>query len=382
MNVCLVDVDEARLAEASVVVAKAATNGKDAVMSTCIDVSDRASVMQLCEAVYERFGEVGFLLSNAGAGTGTPSALKDYEQWARSLDVNLHSCLHVLQAFVPRMLAQKSVCTVVTTGSKQGITTPPGNLAYNVAKAGVKIVTEGLQHELRGNEDNAGRVQAHLFVPGFVNTNLAYNYFKELKGDAFDPEKDVPWSEEKPSGGGWMPGQTIDYLFDEIAAGSFYIICPDNDVTSEMDAKRIAWATGDILVRDVPLSRWAPACKDAFASYMADGAPADALLPPLEAGARFCLNVKLCIKPERRDEFLECIRNNQAGTLGTEPLALEYTFGEDADTPDTWHFYEKYVGRKGFEAHQATPHFAAWEAFAATEPFTAEPVVEFYQEMP
>ena len=58
MNVCLVDVDEARLAEASVVVAKAATNGKDAVMSTCIDVSDRASVMQLCEAVYERFGEV------------------------------------------------------------------------------------------------------------------------------------------------------------------------------------------------------------------------------------------------------------------------------------------------------------------------------------
>ena len=71
----------------------------------------------------------------------------------------------------------------------------------------------------------------------------------------------------------------------------------------------------------------------------------------------------------------------QAGTLGTEPLALEYVFGEDADEPNTWHFYEKYVGRAGFEAHQATPHFAAWEAFAATGPFTSPPVVKFYQEM-
>ena len=98
-------------------------------------------------------------------------------------------CLHVLQAFVPRMLAQKTVCTVVTTGSKQGITAPPGDLAYNVAKAGVKVITEGLQHELRGSAENEGRVQAHLFVPGFVNTNLAYNYFKEIKGEGFDPEK-------------------------------------------------------------------------------------------------------------------------------------------------------------------------------------------------
>ena len=47
----------------------------------------------------------------------------------------------------------------------------------------------GLQHELRGSAENEGRVQAHLFVPGFVNTNLAYNYFKEIKGEGFDPEK-------------------------------------------------------------------------------------------------------------------------------------------------------------------------------------------------
>mmetsp|Transcript_160437 Transcript_160437/g.307985 ORF Transcript_160437/g.307985 Transcript_160437/m.307985 type:complete len:334 (-) Transcript_160437:57-1058(-) len=97
-------------------------------------------------------------------------------------------------------------------------------------------------------------------------------------------------------------------------------------------------------------------------------------------GSKFCLNVKLCIKPERRDEFIECIKNNQKGTLETEPLAIEYVWGEDTESPNTFHFYEKYAGKAGFEAHQATPHFAAWETFADSDPFTEPPRVEFYQE--
>jgi len=148
------------------------------------------------------------------------------------------------------------------------------DVAYNVAKSGVKVLAEALAHELRGSE-HAERVKAHLFVPGFVNTNLAVNYFKDVKGDAFDPEKDVPWSEEKPAKGGWMPLETIDYLFDAVAAGKFYVICPDNDVTTDMDAKRIAWAAGDMISRDVPLSRWDPRFKEEFAEYMSSGTPSD-----------------------------------------------------------------------------------------------------------
>ena len=87
MNVCLVDIDEANLATAESMVREAGAE----VMTACIDVSDRAKVIELSEAVYERFGEVGFLLSNAGAGTGSPSALRDYDAWQRSLDVNLYS---------------------------------------------------------------------------------------------------------------------------------------------------------------------------------------------------------------------------------------------------------------------------------------------------
>jgi len=94
----------------------------------------------------------------------------------------------------------------------------------------------------------------------------------------------------------------------------------------------------------------------------------------------YCLNVQLCIKAERRKEFFECIEANRAGTLDTEPLAVTYLFGEDESTPNTYHFFEQYRGVEGFEAHTQAPHFKAWEAFAATDPFTADPIVSFYTE--
>mmetsp|Transcript_63320 Transcript_63320/g.125171 ORF Transcript_63320/g.125171 Transcript_63320/m.125171 type:complete len:289 (-) Transcript_63320:93-959(-) len=99
-----------------------------------------------------------------------------------------------------------------------------------------------------------------------------------------------------------------------------------------------------------------------------------------KADALYCLNVKLCVKPERREEFLACIANNQRGTLGDEPLAVTYLFGEDEAQPNTFHFFEQYMGFAGFEAHTKAPHFAVWEAFVTTDPFTAEPVVSFYAE--
>ena len=67
--------------------------------------------------------------------------------------------------------------------------------------------------------------------------------------------------------------------------------------------------------------------------------------------------------------------------MSEEALAIEYVWGESSSEPNTFHFYEKYEGRVGFEAHQKTEHFQAWEVFASSDPFTSPPVVEFYEEM-
>ena len=63
-----------------------------------------------------------------------------------------------------------------------------------------------------------------------------------------------------------------------------------------------------------------------------------------DAKKPYCLNVNLYVKPDRREEFLACIKANQSGTLTSEPLALRYDWGESATEPNTFHFHEMYEG--------------------------------------
>jgi len=108
---------------------------------------------------------------------------------------------------------------------------------------------------------------------------------------------------------------------------------------------------------------------------------ANAVTNGMLSSSKYCLNICIRIKPERRAEFIECIKANQKGTLSVEPLAIDYLWGEDTETPNTFHFFEKYEGRAGFVVHTKAPHFIDWEVFAATDPFTAPPEVVFYEEM-
>eukprot|EP00466_Bigelowiella_natans_P007406 jgi/Bigna1/90822/estExt_fgenesh1_pg.C_800063 len=93
----------------------------------------------------------------------------------------------------------------------------------------------------------------------------------------------------------------------------------------------------------------------------------------------YCVNVNISIKADRRDDFLEVIRNNQKGTMDKEPLALEYTWGESAEKRNTFFFHEKYKGRSGFVAHQRTKHFKKWKEFVASDPFTKPPQVFIFE---
>jgi NAD(P)-dependent dehydrogenase (short-subunit alcohol dehydrogenase family) len=134
-----------------------------------VDVADPAAMHRLATEVADRLGPVSFLMNNAGIGGGG-DALSNPDGWTQVLDVNVFGVLHGVQAFVPAMVASDRPGIVVNTGSKQGITQPPGDTAYNVSKAAVKALTEGLAHTLR--QQTEGRVTAHLLIPGFTFTGL------------------------------------------------------------------------------------------------------------------------------------------------------------------------------------------------------------------
>jgi NAD(P)-dependent dehydrogenase (short-subunit alcohol dehydrogenase family) len=249
MKVCLADLDGETLHRAAAEVADSSGSAAN-VIAVATDVSSRDSVEQLRAKVYDSFGEVAVLMNNAGT-EGGGQLFGDPARWRAILETNLWGVINGVQAFAPAMAEQGTPCAIINTGSKQGITTPPGDTAYNISKAGVRVVTEALAHEMRNRPDC--KVTAHLLIPGFVFTG-----FTRARGVTEKPE------------GAWTPEQTVDFLLAALERGDFYVLCPDNETTRAMDEKRIRWAAGDIVENRPPLSRWHPDYKDAFARYMAE----------------------------------------------------------------------------------------------------------------
>ena len=244
MRICIADRDDAQLTAAAAEIAK---DGGKEVLTVKTDVSDIAQVQALKDKAFATFGDVAVLMNNAGTGGGG-GPWSSYEGWQRVLGVNLWGVINGVHAFAEAMIAQGQPAAIVNTGSKQGITNPPGDTAYNVSKAGIRTLTDGLAHQLR-NTPNC-QVSAHLLVPGFTFTGLTRQR-----------------ASEKPPAA-WWPEQVVEELFTCMGNGDFYIICPDNDVTREMDNKRVQWNTDDIVHNRPALSRWHEGYAAAFAEYM------------------------------------------------------------------------------------------------------------------
>jgi len=246
-SVCIADLGADRLAKAAEEVAAVAPQGAVKVMTSQTDVGEPAALLALEASVAARFGGTDILMNNAGTAFGS-SCFGPADVWRKVLGVNLMGIVHGTQVFGPGMIRRGRPGLIINTGSKQGITTPPGDPVYNVSKAGVKAFTEALQHELRNTE--GCKVSAHLLVPGYVFTSLT------SRGQT-----------EKPASA-WTPDQTVDFMIESLERGDFYILCPDNDVPRSLDERRIAWAAGDLIENRPPLSRWHPDYAEKFAAFV------------------------------------------------------------------------------------------------------------------
>lgn len=246
LSVCIADLPGEALEKArDLLLADGVPASKVAAIAA--DVGDASQIQAMEARVTAEFGVVNVLMNNAGMQPGS-SIFDTEDNWRRIIDVNMWGIIRGSQIFAPGMIASGKPGLIINTGSKQGITTPPGDPAYNVSKAGVKVFTEALQHELRNMPDC--QVEARLFIPGFVFTPLTAH-----------------GRTEKPSGA-WTPEQTVAYLFESVDRGDFYILCPDNEVDRATDEKRIIWAAGDIAENRPPLSRWHPDFGDAFRDWL------------------------------------------------------------------------------------------------------------------
>lgn len=245
MKVVMVDTNRDKMPSAeSAVIAAAGDNGENVLPVIC-DVANAADMAELAEDVASRWEAPTFLMNNAamfvhGSSVG---AIGELDQWRTLFDVNLFGILNGVAAFAPKMQQAGRRAMVVNTGSKQGLTHPPGNPSYNTVKAAVNAYTQNLAHELRHKDD--GHVSAHLLVPGWTTTG-----------------------ESEHQEGAWKPENVADYMFQRLGDDDFYIICPDNETSTEMDNKRVLWQARDLIENRPALSRWHSDYKDAFARFM------------------------------------------------------------------------------------------------------------------
>jgi NAD(P)-dependent dehydrogenase (short-subunit alcohol dehydrogenase family) len=242
MKLVLVDLGGEALQRAAHEVAESAESD---VIAAATDVSDREQVQRLSADVARNFGPVSVLMNNAGVGNNPGLPWENSAAWKSLVDVNLWGVVHGVEAFLPSMIGAAEPGMVINTGSKQGITSPPGNSAYNLSKAALKNYTESLAHALRGL--TGARISAHLLIPGYTYTGMT--------GVA-----------EKPAAA-WTADQVVEFMLQRVAEGDFYVLCPDNAVPRAVDERRMRWAMDDIILNRPALSRWHPDYEAAFARF-------------------------------------------------------------------------------------------------------------------
>ncbi|MEV6070242.1 SDR family oxidoreductase [Nocardia sp. NPDC052001] len=132
-----------------------------------MDVSDYDAVTAFAGKVHDQVGSLDVVMNVAGISTwGTVENL-EHKHWKRLVDVNLMGPIHVIENFVPPMIAAGRGGALVNVSSAAGLMAFPWHAAYSASKFGLRGVSEVLRFDLERHD-----ISVHLVVPGAVDTPL------------------------------------------------------------------------------------------------------------------------------------------------------------------------------------------------------------------
>ncbi|MGH7396893.1 MAG: SDR family NAD(P)-dependent oxidoreductase [Candidatus Rokuibacteriota bacterium] len=162
-HVVVADLDESGMAETVAGVGKAGRRG----LAVATDVSRLGDVQALADRAFTEFGAVHVVCNNAGVALWGGLESVTHRDWEWAMGVNLWGVIHGVEAFVPRMVAQKQPGHVVNTASMAGLIASQGLGIYNTTKYAVVGLSETLQKDLRGYD-----IGVSVLCPMGVNTNI------------------------------------------------------------------------------------------------------------------------------------------------------------------------------------------------------------------
>ena len=209
------DADAARAAATEV--------GAGAIADT-VDVTDENGVGAAVETVLGAFGQIDFLINNAGIRHVAPIAEEPVEAWRRTIDVNVNGTFICSKAVIPAMVAAGGG-HIVNLASMAGELALRERAAYNTSKAAIVGLTKSIAVEV----GDAG-IYCNAVAPGVIETPLSAPYFED--------ESMVKVLRENSPMGRW--GQV-----DEISGPVLFLCSPEssfvNGVTLFVDG---GWTAG------------------------------------------------------------------------------------------------------------------------------------------
>lgn len=181
-RIMLADIDQSALDDA---VATLRGDGVDAHGVLC-DVRKLDDVTRLADGAFGMFGEVHVVFNNAGIAYAGPIAQASHDDWRFVIDVDLWGPIHGVEAFLPRLIAQKADSHLAFTSSFAGLIPNVGLGPYCVAKYGVVALAETLSREVR-----ADGIGVTVLCPMIVDTNLLANT-ERVRSDDYGPATPSP----------------------------------------------------------------------------------------------------------------------------------------------------------------------------------------------
>ena len=142
-----------------------------------LDLADPAAPQQIITHVIEQSGQLDVLVNNAGMMQEARIEDMSYEDWMKTINVNLTAPFLLIKAALPHL--KKTLGNIVNTGSIEGLGSNPMHSAYGASKAGLHGLTRGV-----AVDEGPDGVRCNAVAPGWIDTDLNIDFIESMDDPA------------------------------------------------------------------------------------------------------------------------------------------------------------------------------------------------------
>lgn len=160
----LTDINEQQLADVVTLIRQKNGNVQQ---YKALDIANYEQVKAFADEIHQQNGAVDIVMNIAGIAIWGAVDKMQHEEWKKVIDINLMGPIHVIESFIPKMIADKKPGHLVNVASAAALFGLPWHGAYSASKYGLRGLSDVLRHDLKRN-----KIQVHLVCPGAVDTGL------------------------------------------------------------------------------------------------------------------------------------------------------------------------------------------------------------------